>query len=170
MEFAWNLCRANLRIRKGRISCTFIKSGTFFETGGVRTHRISITMKKSILAALLVFLIGCAKKEEAPAPFALTPSETVLKVCDALTRNDSAAYLNLVSSSRRRAYAANPMLLRVTLAFWAAHRPSIQIVSESQQGTTATVTYRLRFAAGRLIDTTESTQLSLENGAWKYTR
>jgi hypothetical protein len=127
-------------------------------------------MKKTILATLLLFVIGCAKKDEAPAQPPITPSETVSKVCDALAKHDSAAYLSLVSASRRKAYAANPMLLKATMTFWAMHHPSIQILSESQQGTTATVTYRIRFVAARLIDTTESTQLSLEDGVWKYTR
>jgi hypothetical protein len=99
---------------------------------------------------------------------ALTPSETVLKVCDALAQHDSAAYISMVSSARRRTYAMNPPLLSRTLGFWWLHKPTIQILSESQHGTTATVTYRLKIAGPPPVDVTDSTQLLLENGAWKY--
>jgi hypothetical protein len=138
-------------------------------------------MKKYIFPLLLLLVIGCAKKDEAPAPStppsvgtsaapALTPSETVLKVCDALARHDSAAYISMVSSNRRRTYAMNPQLLSRTLGFWWIHKPTIQIVSESQHGETAMVTYRLKIAGPPPVDVTDSTQLLLENGAWKYAR
>ena len=136
-------------------------------------------MKKSILAALLLVSIGCAKKENAPAPSsasgtvpqaALTPSETVVKVCDALVRHDSAAYVNLISLSRRRAYAANPQLLSRTLEFWMMRKPSVEVIAASQHDTMATVTYRLKIAGTPPIDVTDSTQLVLENGVWKYAR
>ena len=128
-------------------------------------------MKKTILAAIIVLFVGCAK-EKAPAPPAamLTPSETVVNLCTALGKHDSTTYVNLISSSRRRMYESNPMLLTKTLSYWAIHRPDVHVLSESQNGNVATVTYRLRFAASRLVDTTETAVLVLENGAWKYAR
>ena len=125
-------------------------------------------MKKYLLPALLIFVIGCAKSE-APAP-AVTPSQTVLKVSDALARHDSAAYINLVSASRRRTYIANPQLLSRTLAFWAQRKPSIQVLAESQHDSVATVKYRLKIDGAQPVDVTDSIQLFLENGEWKYSR
>jgi hypothetical protein len=137
------------------------------------------SMKKFLFPVLLIVAIGCAKKENAPAASStlgtaqqptLTPSETVVKVCDALVRHDSAAYVSLVSSSRRRAYAANPQLLSRTLEFWMMRKPSVEIISASQHDTMATVRYRLKIAGRPPVDVTDSTQLVLENGAWKYAR
>jgi hypothetical protein len=125
-------------------------------------------MKKYLLPALLIFVIGCAKNE-APAP-AITPSQTVLKVCDALTRHDSAAYINLVTAARRKTYTANPQLLSRTLGFWAMRKPTVQVLSESVHDTMATVKYRLRIAGAQPVDVTDSIQLFLENDAWKYSR
>ena len=136
-------------------------------------------MKKYIFPVLLIIALGCSKSdrtnEDASAPTALanpaiTPSQTVLKVSDALARHDSAAYINLVSANRRRMYASNPQLLGRTLAFWAMHKPSIQVLSETQHDSVATVKYRLKIAGAQPVDVTDSTQLFLENGAWKYSR
>ena len=128
-----------------------------------------LRMKKYIFPALLLLWIGCAKKE-APALSALTPSETVLQISDALARHDSAAYINLVGSARRRVYAMNPMLLNRTLAFWATRKPTIHILSETKYDTTATVRYRLNIPGNPPVDVMDSTQLVLENGAWKFSR
>jgi hypothetical protein len=125
-------------------------------------------MKKFLLPALLIVVIGCAKNE-APAP-AITPSQTVLKVSDALARHDSATYINLVSANRRRMYAANPMLLSRTLAFWAMRKPSIQVLSESRHDSVAIVKYHLSIAGTQPVNMTDSVQLFLENGEWKYSR
>jgi hypothetical protein len=126
-------------------------------------------MKKTILAALLLLTISCAKKE-APAAPTLTPSETVLKICDALSRHDSAAYLGMVAAARRQTYAANPMLLSRTLAFWSSSKPTIQVLSESQTDSTAIVKYRLKLVGAQTVYKTDSTELLLEHGAWKYAR
>ncbi len=126
-------------------------------------------MKKYIIPVVLLLWIGCAKKE-APAPSALTPSETVLKIGDALARHDSAGYINLVTSSRRNTYAMNPQLLSRTLTFWAMRKPKLEIISETKYDTTATVRYRLKIAGNPPVNVTDSTQLLLENGAWKFSR
>jgi hypothetical protein len=136
-------------------------------------------MKKYLLPALLMIVLGCSKNERAnedasaPSTFAtpaVTPSQTVMKVSDALARHDSAAYINLVSASRRRTYVSNPQLLSRTLAFWAMRKPTIQVLSESQHDSVAVVKYRLSIAGTQPVNMTDSVQLFLENGAWKYSR
>ncbi len=131
-------------------------------------------MKKYIFPALLLITFGCAKTERsgdaALAPGSLTPSETVLKVCNALSQHDSIAYINLVSASRRQVYASNPQMLSRTMAFWSMHKPTIQVISESVHDTIAVVKYRLRISGTQPVDVTDSTQLFLENGSWKYSR
>jgi hypothetical protein len=143
-----------------------------------------IQMKRYIFSSLLLLLLilGCSKNERsnepaapnplqtAPTPPPLTPSETVMKVGDALSRHDSATYVNLVSASRKRAYWMSPQLLSRTLAFWSLHKPTIQIVSESQHDSVAIVKYHLRISGTHPVDVTDSTELFLENGAWKYAR
>jgi hypothetical protein len=146
-------------------------------------------MKNYLLPVLLILVLGCSKNEraneDAPAPSAnapsayapsapmhqsYTPAQTVLKVCEALDKHDSAAYLDLISASRKRAYAANPQLLNRTLAFWATRKPTILVMSASQHDTTATVRYRLQIAGAPPVDMVDSTQLFLENGEWKYSK
>ncbi len=141
-----------------------------------------IQMKRSILTILLLLTLGCSKDERSNEPVpatpqqtvatppTLTPSETVMKVGDALSRHDSAAYVNLVSASRKQAYRMSPQLLSRTLAFWSLHKPTIQIVSESQHDSIAIVKYHLRISGKHPVDVTDSTELFLENGAWKYSR
>jgi hypothetical protein len=106
--------------------------------------------------------------KETPQTSTSKPSETVLKVYDALGRQDSTSYMNLVSSTRHQAYFSNPHKLSGTLAYWKDQKPSVEIVSESIDGTIAIVTYRLKTMGDRRMDTTITTQLYLEGGAWKY--
>jgi hypothetical protein len=47
-------------------------------------------------------------------------------------------------------------------------KPKIQVLSESVHDTTATVRYRLTISGTPPVDVTDSTQLVLEDGAWKY--
>jgi hypothetical protein len=124
-------------------------------------------MKNTLLLAIIVLFFGCAK-EPPKATSTPKPSETVLKVYDALGRQDSASFVNLVSTARRQAYSSDPHKLSVTLAYWKDQKPSVEIVSESHDGTIAIVTYKLKTIGDRAIDTTITTQLYLEGGAWKY--
>ena len=107
---------------------------------------------------------GCAKQRQAPA----SASETVMKVFQALAKQDTAAYLNLVCESRREAYTKHPDRLRITFADWSGETASVRILSESQDSTIAIVTYRLKTVGNHPLDTNYTVQLYLENGAWKY--
>src|SRR5580704_5324335 len=122
-------------------------------------------MKKTLLLAIIVLAFGCSKEAPQTTP---KPSETVLKFYDALNRQDSVAFVQLVCSTIKDRFASNPQFVSNTLANWKDRKPMVELISESHDSTIAYVTYHLKTIGKNPIDTTKTTQLYLEDGSWKF--
>lgn len=124
-------------------------------------------MKNILLLAIIVLSFGCSKQSAQTSPTA-KPSETVLKFYGAITRQDSATFVQLVCSTIKKRFASNPQFVSYTFEKWKERKPSVKIISESHDSTIAYVTYQLKTIGKNPIDTTITTQLYLEDGAWKF--
>ncbi len=125
-------------------------------------------MRKSVVVTfVLVLVLGCAKEQPAPQPLA-TPSEVVAKVYQSFVNQDTAALLKLSCTSRKQRYVEQPERLRAVMEYWRGSNPTVQIISETHDNSIALVTYRLKATGKNPTDTSLSTQLYLEDGAWKF--
>ena len=124
-------------------------------------------MKRVLIVLVLFGSFGCTK-DKPVRQSDNTPSQVVRKIYDAVNNVDTAAYLQLLSTSRQKIYAARPDLLKKNVEYWKSNRLQVDILSESIDGTVSVVNYRIRSTGTRVRDTTVSVQLYLENGQWKY--
>jgi hypothetical protein len=123
-------------------------------------------MKTLVVLAAVALFIGCSKNE--PTPVTAKPSEIVVKFWDAVSRQDTAAYMRLAAQGRREMMRQHPERWPQATDYWKKNKVSVEIVSESQDSSIAVVTYRLKVTGSEPLDTTRTTQLYLENGSWKY--
>ncbi len=125
-------------------------------------------MRKSILIifALLspaVLLTSCSLPGEQDGP-----ANAIVKSYTALSRQDSAEFMQTLSHDREEVFEALPAAQHALLARWKGQHPDVQVLSVQQDHGVATVLYNLK-VTGRDPSTKDSIldRAYLTDAGWK---